>query len=113
MYKCLAADVPRAALYANRNRFEDQLIARNHRVTHLYLIHTEHHRNLAGMLQLLAEEDSTELCKSFDDEHPGHDRGAGVVPLEKNVIESDVFDANCFLIPHYFQNPIDQKHRIT
>src|SRR5436853_4365049 len=43
--KCLASDVTGAALDANRDRFEDQLVTRHDRMPHLHLIHAEHHRD--------------------------------------------------------------------
>ena len=88
----LHAHVSGSAFHPHRDRFQQQLIARNHGLPHLYLIHAEQHGKLAGVLQLLAQQQSTELCHRFDDQHARHDRRAGVVALEENVVKSDVFD---------------------
>src|SRR4051812_17555225 len=52
-YEGLAADVTSPALHAHGDGLEDELIARDHRVPHLDLIHAQQNGELASMFQLL------------------------------------------------------------
>ena len=76
------------------DRFQDQLVPGHDRVPHLHLIHAQQHRKLAGVLELLAQQQPAELGHRLDDQHAGHDRRAGVMALEEDVVERDVLDAD-------------------
>ena len=82
-------------------------------VAHLHLIHAQQHRKLAGVFQLLAQQDAAQLGQGLDDQHAGHDRGARVMALEENIVKGDVFDADRLVIALDFQHPIHQQHRIA
>src|SRR2546421_1828469 len=111
--KSLAPDMPGAAFYPHRHRLQQQLIARHHRVAHLDLVHREQDRQLAGVFQLLAQQYAAELRHGLYDQDPGHDRRAGIMSLEEDVVEGDVLDPDRPLIPFDLQNAIDEQHRVA
>jgi hypothetical protein len=75
-------------------------------VTHLHLIHAQHHGNLASVLKLLAQQYTAKLGQSLDDQHAGHDRCSRVMPLEEDIVERHILDAHSPAIPDQLQYPI-------
>src|SRR2546421_11478314 len=110
--KSLASDVAGTAFDPHRDGFQDQLVPRHHRVPHFHLVHAEHHRDFSGMLQLLAQQYTAKLRQCLHDQHTRHDRGPGVMPLEENIVERHVLDANRTLIADELEDAIDHQHRI-
>ena len=55
--------------------------------------------SFAGVLQLLAQQQSAELRHRFDDQHARHDRRAGIMALEENVVERHVLDPGRLVSP--------------
>src|SRR5882762_7137574 len=85
-----AADVSSTAFHTDGRGFQNELIAGDDRVAHLDFIHAKENSKLAGVLQLLTEQEAAELGHRLDDQNAGHDRRAGVMALEKDVVEGDV-----------------------
>lgn len=102
-----------AALDANGDGFEEKLVAGDDRMAHLNLIHGKEDRKLAGVFEFGGEEESAELCHGFDDEDTGHDGGAGVVALEEDIVEGDVFDADGFGVGVDFQDAVNHEHGVA
>ena len=92
---------------------EHELIARSHRLPKFHLVEAQEHRDLAGVFKPLTEEEPSELCHCFDDQHAWHDRRSGVVALEEVFVHRDVLDADRPVFAIHFDHAVHQKHGVA
>ena len=82
-------------------------------MTKLDLVQTQKHGDLAGVLQLLTEQEATQLSHGLDDEYAGHDGRAGIMPAKERFIDRDVLHTDGTSVTFHLDDSINEKHRIT
>src|SRR5260370_12817442 len=97
-----------------RGHFQDQGIAGNDWPPKTRFFDAgEQHEFLIAIGNLAQRQNGAALGEGFDDQHSGHDRGAGKVPLKKRFVVADLLDTDDALERFYLDDSIDQQKRIA
>lgn len=98
---------------SNRSGLQNQLVAREHGFTEFHMVHGQQDRDFPGVFQLLGQQDAGKLGHGLNNEDSRHDGLGRKVPLEKGLVDRDVFDADGPAIGIHFNDTVYEQEGVS